>query len=231
MDGEEAKQQEEEKEKPERDLTCSARAAVYLTAESILFVGTGLYAGHIWETSLRAAPMLSSSKANPTPSATETVPRKPICERVSQLTLSPSCTYLLVGFATGQVWVVPLSNLDVHLEMLCGEMQKGCISSVSMTDDEAALVASGEDGSLTINLLNPEAARNVADRPALLEAPSELQRLAKAAEFTYRSIAEDQWELSGADPDLSVPEVEEGSFLHPGREAPLRGGERQGRRG
>merc|ERR1719313_229047 len=85
MDGEEAKQQEEEKEKLERDLTCSARAAVYLTAESILFVGTGLYAGHIWETSFRAAPMLSSSKANPTPFATETVPRKPICERVSQL--------------------------------------------------------------------------------------------------------------------------------------------------
>jgi WD40 repeat protein len=208
----EPKPKEEEKEAEERDLTCSARAAVYLSADTILFVGTGLYAGHIWETSFRAAPMLSSSKANPTPFATETVPRKPICERVSQLTLSPSCTYLLVGFATGQVWVVPLSNLDVHLEMLCGEMQKGSISSVSMTDDEAALVASGEDGSLTVNLLNPEAVRNVADRAALLEAPSELERLAKVAEFSYRAVAEDQWELLGADPDLSVPEVEEGSF-------------------
>merc|ERR1719247_1281336 len=156
--------------------------------------------------------MFTSAKANPTPFATETVPRKPVADRVVQLTLSPTCAYLLVGFATGQVWVVPLTNLDVHLEMLCGEMQKGVISSVSMTDDEAALVASGEDGSLSINLFNPEAARNVADRPALLEAPSELQRLAKVAEFTYRSIAEDQWELSGADPDLSVPEVEEGSF-------------------
>merc|ERR1719247_3507266 len=156
--------------------------------------------------------MFTSAKANPTPFATETVPRKPIADRVSQLSLSPGPTYLLVGFVTGQVWVVPLTNLDVHLEMLCGEMNKGVISSVSMTDDEAALVASGEDGSLSINLLNPEAARSVADRPALLEAPSELQRLAKVAEFTYRSIAEDQWELSGADPDLSVPEVEEGSF-------------------
>merc|ERR1719247_1409443 len=156
--------------------------------------------------------MFTSAKANPTPFATETVPRKPVADRVVQLTLSPSCTYLLSGFATGQIWVMPLTNLDVHLEMLCGEMTKGVVSSVSMTDDEAALVASGEDGSLTINLFNPEAARNVADRPALLEAPSELQRLAKAAEFTYRSIAEDQWELSGADPDLSVPEVEEGSF-------------------
>merc|ERR1719171_1007905 len=183
MDGEEAKQQEEEKEKPERDLTCSARAAVYLTAESILFVGTGLYAGHIWETSLRAAPMITSAKANPTPFATETVPRKPVADRVVQLTLSPTCAYLLVGFVTGQVWVVPLSNLDVHLEMLCGEMTKGSISSVSMTEDESTLVASAEDGSLTVNLLNPEAVKSVAERPAkrVRERVTELRQELEAA--------------------------------------------------
>jgi len=129
-----------------------------------------------------------------------------------QLTLSPTCAYLLVGFVTGQVWVIPLSNLDVHLEMLCGEMTKGSISSVSMTEDESTLVASAEDGSLTVNLLNPEAVKSVAERPALLEAPSELQRLSKVSEMNYRAVAEDGWELSGADPDLSVAEVEEGSF-------------------
>ena len=47
---------------------------------------------------------------------------------------------------------------------------------------------------------------------ALLEAPSELQRLSKVSEMNYRAVAEDGWELSGADPDLSVAEVEEGSF-------------------
>merc|ERR1719247_1707580 len=156
--------------------------------------------------------MFTSAKANPTPFATETVPRKPVADRVVQLTLSPTCAYLLVGFVTGQVWVIPLSNLDVHLEMLCGEMTKGSISSVSMTEDESTLVASAEDGSLTVNLLNPEAVKSVAERPALLEAPSELQRLSKVSEMNYRAVAEDGWELSGADPDLSVAEVEEGSF-------------------
>merc|ERR1719473_583358 len=41
LDGEEKPKKEEEKE--ERDLTCSARAAVYLSSDTILFVGTGLY--------------------------------------------------------------------------------------------------------------------------------------------------------------------------------------------
>merc|ERR1719353_2768590 len=44
LDGEEKPKKEEEKEKEERDLTCSARVAVYLSSDTILFVGTGLYA-------------------------------------------------------------------------------------------------------------------------------------------------------------------------------------------
>ena len=41
---------------------------------------------------------------------------------------------LQVGFTTGQAWVMPLANLAVHLEVLCGDMVRGAISSLSMTD-------------------------------------------------------------------------------------------------
>merc|ERR1719399_744780 len=216
-EGEEGEEGEEKKEEVvevvERDMTCSAWSALYLLQDSVLFVGTGLYAGHIWETSFAGAPRVKTS-ANSTPYVSETVSRAMIPNTANMLSMSPGDNFLLVGFTTGQAWVLPLANLGVHLEVLCGDMVRGAISSLSMTDDETALCASARDGSLVVSLLNPEAVRHVAEHPAALEDAAEMERLGatSADAFQYKPVSEDQWDLPMHDHDLQVTEVEPGSF-------------------
>mmetsp|Transcript_98558 Transcript_98558/g.172003 ORF Transcript_98558/g.172003 Transcript_98558/m.172003 type:complete len:1962 (+) Transcript_98558:3-5888(+) len=200
---------DEEEGEQAKDVVSGVKRVVYLSDDSVLFVGSGRYLGALWECPLSMAPVIQHSvdalgDHTPTPSVCVMHTKLPMVE-ATHLSLSPSERFLFIGFADGHVWIISLSNMQFFANVGLSDSTSGAIPTISSDGDEQMLCVGGADGGLYGLNLNAEALLQVAQMKAdSKEIENSAPEVQEAVEATAQPIAvadSEDWDL----PDVESP--------------------------
>mmetsp|Transcript_8663 Transcript_8663/g.19045 ORF Transcript_8663/g.19045 Transcript_8663/m.19045 type:complete len:951 (+) Transcript_8663:210-3062(+) len=170
---EKKKDDDDEEDGPAKEVVPDTLSQVcYYTKEGggdfVLFVGTGVYSGYLWEMPLGAAPIRSHAEAplgeqSPTSAMCVARTKLPKGVKVTFMKTSSSEQFLFMGFEDGRSWVIPLKNMALHTVINLGDSTSGRVTQISGDRDDENLVVAAADGTLASVSLNAPAIAAIAE--------------------------------------------------------------------
>mmetsp|Transcript_56075 Transcript_56075/g.128731 ORF Transcript_56075/g.128731 Transcript_56075/m.128731 type:complete len:1947 (-) Transcript_56075:224-6064(-) len=199
-DKQDSKDQKKDEEEVEVDLSTSILRAVYLSEDVVLFAATNRFLGKLWEISLRGAvnqSVVDVTFGQHTPTNAMAYARAKIPDvPVTHLSVSLSETFLLIGFADGKTWVLPLANMNYYVEMNCADCNAG-VRSLAMTREDNHVLVGGQDGGLYTVGFQGRAGRacvEAIENNTSEELPDFTELVATNSD-EFRVVKKDEWDL------------------------------------